>query len=81
MLVLAPSNISIIQLTITSLTLNNAIYTGNSQVDSFEVTPKDGWEPRVCEVSRILENVTFPMHDQSPATKYVIESAAYLPGD
>ncbi len=63
MLVLAPCIEPIFQLTITNLTANVAISKGNSQVDSFEVTPKDGWEPRVCEVSRRLENVPFPMHD------------------
>ncbi len=57
-----------------------ARYTGNSQVDSFEVTLKGGCEPRVCKVKRLTEKVTCQVRDLSVATNYVIKSVACLPG-
>ncbi len=79
--VLAPSNVSITQLTMTSLTVNIASYTGNPQVDSFKVTLKGVCEPQICKVKRISLKMACPMHDLLPASKYVVKTAACLPKD
>ncbi len=77
----APSNASITQLTMTSLTVNIEFYTGNPQVDSFKVTLQGVCEPQICKVKRISGQMACPMHDLLPATKYVVKTVACLPKD
>ncbi len=79
--VLAPLNTSITNLTMTSFMVNITSYTGNPQVESLEVTLKGGCEHRVCNLTRPSGNLTCPMPDLLPATKYVVKSVACFAGD
>ncbi len=77
---LAPSNVEIVRVTTTSVTVRATAPSGNPAIDAYEASVADGTSSQKCTVKQSVQPHQCEITDLSPNTDYTISMRACLPG-